>query len=73
MEYLKLAENKTEFERLTSQDSTLPIVIGAKDSNNVFMMSSERVLSVLDNILDGEEGTETEETDYVKQIDEILS
>ena len=71
MKYSKLAMNDNEYVAAQNNDVTTPLIVGKANSNNIYHMSDKYINRILD--LDNVEGVPTTETNYIEQIDDILS
>ena len=71
MKYIILAMNDNEYVATQTNDATSPLIVGKANSNNIYHMSAKYINRILD--LDNVDGVPTTETNYIKQLDDILS
>lgn len=71
MKYFKQAKTNAEYESLQTNDPTLPIVVGKAGSRDVCKMDGNYIINQLD--LNDVPGEPTQETDYQKQLNDVLS
>ena len=71
MKNIKLTMNDNEYVAVQTNDATLPLIVGKTNSNNIYHMSDKYINRILD--LDNVEGVPTTETNYIEQLDDILS
>ena len=71
MKNIKLTMNDIEYVAVQTNDATLPLIVGKTNSKNIYHMSAKYINRILD--LDNVDGVPTTETNYIKQLDDILS
>ena len=71
MQNIKLTMNDNEYVAVQTNDATLPLIVGKTNSNNIYHMSANYIIRLLDLV--NVDGVPTTETNYIKQLDDILS
>jgi len=73
MKYCKLANDNSEFINIQSNDDTLPLIAACKISGDLYLIDEPEISNKLNIILGSTTtGETTEETNYVKQINDVL-
>ena len=71
MKNIKLTMNDNEYVAVQTNDATLPLIVGKTNSKNIYHMSANYIIRFLDLV--NVDGVPTTETNYIKQLDDILS
>ena len=71
MKNIKLTMNDNEYVAVQTNDATLPLIVGKTNSKNIYYMSANYIIRFLDLV--NVDGVPTTETNYIKQLDDILS
>lgn len=71
MQNIKLTIDDNEYVAAQTNDATLPLLVGKTNSKNIYCMDEKYIIKILDLV--DVDGVQTSETNYIEQLDDILS